>query len=207
MGGRRWWEEQWAASDPRFGWYVAEAPSELVDLLDSGVVPEGTALDVGCGDGIFTSYLARRFGPAVGVDVAMPAVRRAVAREDGGRAHYAVAAAPDLPFGRDAFALVLDRGCMHLIPPRLYGRYLEAVERVLRPGGHFVLFFPRSTAAVHTVVTIRRRLRGRPGPRRPSLEQLVAMVPAGLEVRRAARIRYRAGGHRRQQLVLVARRR
>jgi SAM-dependent methyltransferase len=135
---KRSWEARWQlAEDPDFLWHLDEPPPQLRELIEQGGLPTGAALDVGCGSGIATSYLARFYRPAIGLDIAFSAVRRAqqVARERSVPNTFVVGKVPALPFRPLAFALIFDRGCLQGIPIELWPAYFIEVDKLLKPEG------------------------------------------------------------------------
>jgi ubiquinone/menaquinone biosynthesis C-methylase UbiE len=140
---RQVWEERWGQRQGEdFHWYLREAPKELVALLEGANRPRGAALDLGCGNGVASAYLAQHFDLAVGLDIASAALRQArdLARGQGVGVELVVAEAPVLPFRDQAFGLVFDRGCLQGIPGPAWPVYFREVERVLAPGGMLQLF-------------------------------------------------------------------
>jgi ubiquinone/menaquinone biosynthesis C-methylase UbiE len=140
---RKRWERRWQRRrGEEFCWYLDEPPPELVKLVGEGMVPEGGALDLGCGPGVATSYLAQHFTPSVGLDIALGAVLQARERAgiDGVRPSFVVAEAPILPFRPESFSLIFDRGCLQAIPRPAWDPYFREAERLLSPGGVLQLF-------------------------------------------------------------------
>jgi SAM-dependent methyltransferase len=102
-------------------------------------------LEVGCGRGGGAHYLARAFDPrrVVAVDLSPRAVALCRRRFSHPRLWFEVGDAERLPFSDGSFDVVLNVESSHC-----YGRFeafLREVQRVLRPGGHFLYadFRPR----------------------------------------------------------------
>src|SRR6202012_1514721 len=113
-------------------------PIEWLNIPSGGVV-----LDVGSGPGSVTASLARAAGPgglALGVDISLPMLARAVRAEAGPQVGFLRADAQQLPL-RDH---TVDAGCsiavLQLIPDPFAA--LSEIARVLRPGGRLALMVP-----------------------------------------------------------------
>ena len=143
------WESEFARKRAEdFNWYVEEAPPELVEAVNSAADARALALDVGCGPGSLTRFLAGHFKQAIGFDISPTAVRGAGSHEEARRADFLTAAAPFLPFRTDAFAFILDRGCIQWLSPDAQAAYFEEVVRLLREDGCFVLYIPERPRAM-----------------------------------------------------------
>jgi ubiquinone/menaquinone biosynthesis C-methylase UbiE len=166
---RQIWERQWQQrSGEDFHWYLTEAPRELMELMERPDHPTGGALDLGCGNGVGTAFLATHFHPAVGLDIAHAATKQGkdLAGAKGVRAEFVVAEAPTLPFRDQAFGLVFDRGCLQAIPRSSWPTYFNEVDRVLVPGGMLQLYVSRQSKRPPKLLSARglrariRRLQG-----------------------------------------------
>ncbi len=123
---------QW---DERVGAGSAEHLAPLAAAaLHVGRAPE-RALDVGCGTGEGTLFLAREFPQARvrGVDLSAEMVQAAVAKvglDPEGRIAFKVGDAAALPYPDESFDLVAQLN----MPP-----FFDEMVRVLRPGGHVIV--------------------------------------------------------------------
>src|SRR4029077_14203401 len=81
---RQLWEDRYSKHDlSEFSWYEPGTPAELRDLLEGAPParrPQGGALDLGCGPGETTTFMATHLGPVVGLDIAHAAVKPALSR-------------------------------------------------------------------------------------------------------------------------------
>jgi SAM-dependent methyltransferase len=107
--------------------------------------PGQSVLEVGCGMGHDTQYLATLVGPggrAVGVDFSAELIAKAQARTAslGLPLTYQQGDAQALPFADNSFdAARMERTLQHLPDP---GRAVAELARVVRPGGRIVVFEP-----------------------------------------------------------------
>jgi ubiquinone/menaquinone biosynthesis C-methylase UbiE len=123
-------------------WDSEIVPPEVVDLI--AAYPPGHALDLGCGSGTSSLALARAGWIVHGVDFAPHAIRmaRQKARIAGLSVDFIVGDVTRLPdMVRDTpYDLVLDIGCFHGLTTRRRGIYLNNLEKLLTPGGIWLLY-------------------------------------------------------------------
>ena len=123
-------------------WDTQVTPPELFAYVQTH--PAGRALDMGCGTGTNVITLARHGWQASGVDFALKAIasgQRKIQRAGlQDKADLHVASVTDLREIRGPFDLILDIGCYHGMPAADRDLYLGNVRRLLRPGGHWLLY-------------------------------------------------------------------
>jgi SAM-dependent methyltransferase len=140
-----WWNLFYLFGRPR--WDTGITPPELVELIEGGRVQPGRALDIGCGTGTNAVYLAQHGFEVVGTDVAWLAIRKAQrkARDAGVSATFHVGEAVKLgtaagPPLKRLFELAVDIGCFHSLQSAQREAYASMLRRVLRQGGHYLLY-------------------------------------------------------------------
>jgi SAM-dependent methyltransferase len=103
--------------------------------------PGGRVLDVGCGAGTNSLFLAGQGFRASGVDLAEGAIHAARRRAEkaGLSVDFRVGDALRLPYPRGEFDGLIDVGCFHTLPTSLRRAYSKELARVLRPGGRYAL--------------------------------------------------------------------
>src|SRR4051812_9897444 len=125
----------------RMPWEIGPRP-ELVELVESGRLAPGRAIDLGCGTGANAVFLAERGFAVTGVDFAPAALAKARAR--------AAAAGVEVRFVEDdltgfrhdlgRFDLLVDYGTLDDLSARRRDRYVRAVLPLANPGARFLLW-------------------------------------------------------------------
>jgi SAM-dependent methyltransferase len=131
----RFFSQRAAGWDERTGAGSAEHLAPLAAATLHVAKPPERILDIGCGTGAGTLFLAREFPQARvrGVDISEEMIREAVAKvglDPEGRVAFKVGDASDLPYPEQSFDLVAQLN----MPP-----FFEEMVRVLRPGGHLIV--------------------------------------------------------------------
>jgi len=113
----------------------------LAELLKKDYVPKGGhLLEMGCGDGENSLFLASRGYEVTGVDLSPTAIEwaREKAKQRGLSAAFLLDDVCELKSQPDAvFDFVLDGHCLHCIVEEGRKMFLDASKRVLKPGGFF----------------------------------------------------------------------
>jgi len=136
--------EQWNP-DAYDAWYetplgaVSDRIEKELILSMAGIKKGEKALDAGCGTGIYSIELARRWAITTGVDSSGEMLNwaRAKARKEGLTVEFVSADALTLPFSDDYFDLVLSVGLLCFVKER--EKALLEMRRVLRPGGRLIV--------------------------------------------------------------------
>lgn len=123
----------------RLPWHQ-ETPPDLLKRVVGARGGTGRALDVGCGAGVYSVWMAEQGMDVTGIDLFPEAIAMARARagERGVQAAFVQADlftwAPDAPFD-----LVFDSGCLHSLVGGSVPAYKQQLLRWLGGGGDYVL--------------------------------------------------------------------
>ena len=122
-------------------WDTGSVPPEVVEAIEKERTP-GRALDLGCGTGTHSIYLAQRGWQVVGIDFSTKAiaVAHAKAKRAGTPIDFRIADVTRLSFLAGQFEFALDVGCFHGLDAKGRTRYVEQLACLLRPGGKFMLW-------------------------------------------------------------------
>jgi cyclopropane fatty-acyl-phospholipid synthase-like methyltransferase len=123
-------------------------PPEVVDLVESGRLARGWALDLGCGSGVTSRYLARHGFTVVGIDFSRAALCRAIAaaQAESLPCLFVRGDATDFRFVRAAATFAIDIGCFHSFTSEGRASYRRALAEAVRPGGCYLLYTFLATA-------------------------------------------------------------
>jgi ubiquinone/menaquinone biosynthesis C-methylase UbiE len=135
---RRFLFHYWYFGQPP--WDTGVSPPELIDFLQNHQT--GRAIDIGCGTGTNVITLAQAGWKVTGVDFAPRAIK--LARQKAGRAgiqaEFLVRDATALQGITGLFDLAFDLGCFHSIPEDGKKKYLKQLDRILAPGGFWLIY-------------------------------------------------------------------
>jgi SAM-dependent methyltransferase len=123
-------------------WDAQLPPPEVEALV--GTLDAGRALDLGCGYGRTSIYLAQHGWQVDGVDFVPQAIaeakRRAAEAGVAQQIRFWQGSVAELGFLNGRYDLAIDIGCMHVLSPPLQLAYRDELLRLLRPGAAYLLF-------------------------------------------------------------------
>jgi SAM-dependent methyltransferase len=125
---------------PFTSWGDVRIPAEVKALARQGTF--GSALELGCGLGRFSHYLARQGLRATGVDfspVAIAKARERIVRSTGGL-EFLVGDVTRLDALNGPFDVSFDVGCFHCLDPQGQRAYVLEISRLLEPGGTHLIW-------------------------------------------------------------------
>jgi SAM-dependent methyltransferase len=125
----------------RMPWELGPRP-ELVDLVHSGRLTPGRAVDLGCGTGANSVFLAERGFEVTGIDFSRVALAKA--QQKAAAAGVPVRFVEDdltaLRGGLGTFDVLVDYGTLDDLPPQLRDRYVDSVVPLAAAGARFLLW-------------------------------------------------------------------
>ncbi len=123
-------------------WDDTLPPPEVIAL--SAELAPARALDLGCGYGRTSLFLAQKGWQTVGIDFVPDAIaeaqRRAISAELTDATQFMAASVTALDFLSPSFQLAVDVGCMHALNQEELALYHAELQRLLPFGATFLLF-------------------------------------------------------------------
>lgn len=123
-----------------WAWTDTRIPKELKKLVES--TTPMTSLELGCGLGRFSKFMASRAIQATGVDFSPIAIEKANKRvaENAFKPSYLVGDVTDLKILSEPFDVSFDIGCFHCLSREGQEKYVKEVFRLLKPGGTHLIW-------------------------------------------------------------------
>jgi SAM-dependent methyltransferase len=125
-------------------WERRAPPSDLVELIEGPAsLTPGRALDLGCGTGTDSIYLAQHGWEVTGIDMvpeALAIARRNAAAKDVSANFLEGDVTRLRQVVQGTFDLLLDFGCFHTLPADQRPIYVDSVSAVTAPGATLLLY-------------------------------------------------------------------
>jgi 2-polyprenyl-3-methyl-5-hydroxy-6-metoxy-1,4-benzoquinol methylase len=182
-------------------WTNDQPPEILVDLVKRGVIKPGRALDVGCGEGFYSKYLAEKGFDVTGIDFAELAIEKARNNAPGVDFRVMDAAQDDLtPLGQYDFCL--EWSIMHCLPPEQREQYVAKIAERMNPEGLLLSTSFNDMAEKHGVPGQKERsVAGKTTLWFPSLNDVIELFKPHYEIMEA-NDQITLGGHQANYLLL-----
>lgn len=121
-------------------WTESEPPKELMNLIDNGEIKPCKAIDIGCGEGFYSIYLAKKGFEVMGVDISEKAISLAKqnAIKHGVKVKFIPIDVLNLDKINNKFDFALEWALMHHIIPKQREKYVKNVKNILNKGGKYL---------------------------------------------------------------------
>ena len=121
-------------------WTDIRIPQELKTLVSQ--TSAQSALELGCGIGRFSEYLAQQGVRTTGVDFSPVAIEKACVRvrHNAAKPEFLVGDVTCLDALTDPFDVSFDVGCFHCLDSQGQRAYMSEVARLLKPGGTHLIW-------------------------------------------------------------------
>ncbi len=123
-------------------WEIKKPPLELVQLLNNKQANKSRALDIGCGSGNYSIYLAQKGFKVTGVDVSKAALKLAErsVKQHKVRIKFIYCDANNLSKSlKGKFDLIFDYSLLHHIKPSQVSKYASQFSQLLKRRGKLLL--------------------------------------------------------------------
>lgn len=137
-----YWADAYSSDAHKQMWHREFPSAELVaTTMALGLKPPCNVIDLGCGAGSESLFMARCGFNTTGIDLSPTAIEQAKQRAatEGLAARFIQGDVLDLPFEDSSVDFANDRACFHHIRMEDRPCYVSEIARVLRPGARILL--------------------------------------------------------------------
>lgn len=136
-----WWNSFYSDKEKPITFFENIPDENLISYFDRGLLKNGKALDVGCGNGRNSFYLAKKGLEVEGIDFSKTSIEwgKQIAKEKSIKVNFlcqSIFAFQDKP---ESFDFIYDSGCLHHIKPHRRNQYLKTILKYLKPDGYFAM--------------------------------------------------------------------
>jgi SAM-dependent methyltransferase len=137
----KWWNDTYLNKDRPLPFFRNVPDENLVNYFKTGQLVKGRALDIGCGPGRNSIYLAIQGCEVDGIDISKEAIDLAIKRanEMSVYINFKVTSIFDYKISKKSYDIIYDHGCLHHIPPHRRFDYIELIKDSLKPKGYLGL--------------------------------------------------------------------
>lgn len=146
--GQKFWDQnpcggQWVFFKEKLDWLIKTEPY-ILNWLRDDLLKDKYVLDVGCGQGLILSLIAKKCKKAIGLDLSRESLEQAQKglKEIGiTNAEFVLGDAENLPFIDNAFDTIYSIGVLHHTPDTQKG--INEIHRVLKKNGKAIIMLYR----------------------------------------------------------------
>jgi ubiquinone/menaquinone biosynthesis C-methylase UbiE len=123
------------------GWELGKPRPILVEFVEKGLIKKGKTLDLCCGAGTNTIYLAEKGFEVTAIEISQRAIEYAKEKAEHAnvKINFMIQSFVALSFGDEEFDFVFDIGCFHHMEIVDRQKFIKGVHRVLKKGGNYLL--------------------------------------------------------------------
>lgn len=137
-----WWTRFYSDPNRKCPFFTVNADENLFELVEKGEFrAPAKVLDIGCGNGRNSIYLAKHGFDVEAVDFSETAIE--LAKENAAKANVSVKfhcrSIFDFEYAAKSFDAIYDSGCFHHIAPHRRPDFLALVANALKTGGIFAM--------------------------------------------------------------------
>ena len=121
-------------------WTESKPPKELIELIENKIIKPCKVLDIGCGEGFYSIYLASEDFDVTGIDISENAIK--LAKENAMGQNVKIKFMPldinDLDKINDKFDFIFEWAILHHIIPKQRQKYVKNIKRILSKRGKYL---------------------------------------------------------------------
>ncbi|MBK5133404.1 class I SAM-dependent methyltransferase [Candidatus Bathyarchaeota archaeon] len=123
------------------GWELGRARPILIEFVKKGLIKKGKMLDICCGAGTNSVYLAKNSFSVYAADISPKAIQYAkeTARREKVKINLLLQSFINLSFSNEIFDFVFDMGCFHHVQIPDRAAFIKGIRLVLKKNGIYMI--------------------------------------------------------------------
>lgn len=136
-----WWNKFYVNKDKKVPFFNNIPDENLSSYFNRNLLKGERALDIGCGNGRNSTYIASQGFHVKGIDFSKNAIEWAkdLSKNQSCKVEFLCQSIFDFQDAQESYDFIYDSGCLHHIKPHRRDQYLETVSKYLKPNGYFAM--------------------------------------------------------------------
>lgn len=135
----KWWTDYCDGMNDNPTLQIDLPDENLVAYVNRDDITKGKALNIGCGNGRNSRYLAQRGYEVDAIDFYTQYITKAKTYEEDSSINYISKSVKDIQGQFDTYDFIYDSGCFHFVKPHRRAQYIKKMFNLLKPGGYLGL--------------------------------------------------------------------
>jgi SAM-dependent methyltransferase len=134
-----WWDKFYSDREKPIPFFKNIPDESLLSYCMSNILNKGKALDIGCGNGRNSLYLAKQGFDVIGIDISGESINWAqeLSSDYTNKPDFKRRSIFEFEDKPKSFDFINDSGCFHHIKPHRRPHYFESVLKYLKDDGYF----------------------------------------------------------------------
>jgi cyclopropane fatty-acyl-phospholipid synthase-like methyltransferase len=136
---KEFWDKFYLNRDKKIPFFEYQPDENLRMYFNDNLLQTGKALDVGCGNGRNTFFLAENGFDATGLDISKSSIEwtNEHKKNQSGTLRFVNQSLFDYKSDKEEFEFIYDSGCFHHINPHNRDKYLSIISNYMKKDGLF----------------------------------------------------------------------
>ncbi|EJR29906.1 class I SAM-dependent methyltransferase [Bacillus mycoides] len=136
-----WWDQFYQTRDKEIPFFTEFPDENLATYFLDGMLNPGKTLEVGCGNGRNTAFMASQGCSVDAIDYSLEAINWAKekTKEKKLDINFKWDSIFNIDITSNSYDIIYDSGCLHHLFPHRRIQYIQIIEKALKPGGYLGL--------------------------------------------------------------------